>query len=191
MYFRTQTHDLMSSSFRVNIVGFANAPGSDTNVALRDVRLAVEWVRSNIAAFGGDADSIIMFGQSQGAYLISYYSYAYAEDPIASGFIEQSGTALSPVARNSSMKVATWYNASASVGCNQTTDAETLSCMQSVDLSTVLAAWSAVQVPSPFELPMGPVIDDVLIFGDYPNKTQAGEFAQRVRLNRKTRRICL
>ncbi len=69
-------------------MGFANAPGADTNVAIRDMRLAVEWVRDNIHGFGGNASSITLFGQSQGAYMISYYAYAYHEDPIAHVFIQ-------------------------------------------------------------------------------------------------------
>jgi cholinesterase len=43
-----------SVNYRVNIFGFPNAPGlPDQNVALLDQRLAVEWLRDNIAAFGG------------------------------------------------------------------------------------------------------------------------------------------
>lgn len=43
-----------SVNYRVNIFGFPNAPGlPNQNLALLDQRLAVEWLRDNIAAFGG------------------------------------------------------------------------------------------------------------------------------------------
>lgn len=168
-------------SYRVNIFGFSNAPGADTNVGLRDARLAIEWVRDNIEAFGGDTDRITLFGQSQGAWLISYYAYAYPDDPIASSFIEQSGTAFGTVTQNLTKKADTWRSASAAVGCNQMSDAAILDCMRAQSVSTILAAWAAVQPSgSTLTLSLGPVVDNELIFANYTEKTLAGEFAQKV-----------
>nr|AIA85924.1 coesterase [uncultured bacterium] len=47
------------------------APG---NWALKDQIMALKWVQENIERFGGDKDSITVFGQSAGAGATSYLS---------------------------------------------------------------------------------------------------------------------
>jgi carboxylesterase type B len=59
------TFQLICISYRLGIFGFPGLPGVDDieqNPGLLDQRAAVEWVRDNIAAFGGDPKRITIFG---------------------------------------------------------------------------------------------------------------------------------
>jgi para-nitrobenzyl esterase len=65
---------LVTLNYRLGIFGFYAHPEltrdsihhSSGNFALEDEMAALQWVRDNIAAFGGDAKKITVFGQSAG-----------------------------------------------------------------------------------------------------------------------------
>ncbi len=64
---------LVSVNYRVNVFGFlahpeitAEDPLQPANFGHLDQRAGIEWVRRNIAAFGGDPENITIFGQSAG-----------------------------------------------------------------------------------------------------------------------------
>ena len=58
---------VVTVDYRVGFEGFGHLPGVPDNRGLRDQLAALEWVRREIAAFGGDADNVTVFGQSAGA----------------------------------------------------------------------------------------------------------------------------
>jgi len=43
----------------------------DGNLFLRDLVMALEWVRDNIGVFGGDPDNVTIFGESAGAHAVA------------------------------------------------------------------------------------------------------------------------
>ena len=43
----------------------------ESNLFLRDLVLALRWVRDNVAGFGGDPDNVTIFGESAGAHAVS------------------------------------------------------------------------------------------------------------------------
>jgi para-nitrobenzyl esterase len=58
---------VVTFNYRVGIEGFGQIDGSPANRGLLDQVAALEWVRDNIRAFGGDPDMVTLFGQSAGA----------------------------------------------------------------------------------------------------------------------------
>lgn len=64
---------LVSLNHRLNVLGFLNLStvggpeyAASPNVGLLDLVAALEWVRDNVAAFGGDPGNVTIFGQSGG-----------------------------------------------------------------------------------------------------------------------------
>ncbi|HUR76109.1 MAG TPA: carboxylesterase family protein [Sporichthya sp.] len=58
---------VVTFNYRVGLEGFGYVEGAPANRGLLDQVAALEWVRDNIRAFGGDPQSVTVFGQSAGA----------------------------------------------------------------------------------------------------------------------------
>lgn len=58
---------VVTFNYRVGLEGFGQFDGAPANRGLLDQVAALEWVRDNIRAFGGDPERVTVFGQSAGA----------------------------------------------------------------------------------------------------------------------------
>ncbi|MFC4943181.1 carboxylesterase/lipase family protein [Pseudonocardia sp. GCM10023141] len=57
---------VVTFNYRVGVEGFGQIDGMPANRGLLDQVAALEWVRDNIHAFGGDPDQVTIFGESAG-----------------------------------------------------------------------------------------------------------------------------
>ena len=174
---------MVSVNFRLNIFGYPGFPGGSQNLGLLDQRLAVEWVRNNAAAFGGDPSKITIMGQSSGGLAVDFWNFSFKSDPIVSGLISHSGNAYSFPLNSLALAEKNWYNASSQVGCGSS--GNNLECMRKVSWSLISAA--AAKVPSPpgtsqarSQPPFQATVDEKYVFSDYYKRNQAGNQARIV-----------
>ncbi|RUS84139.1 hypothetical protein EGW08_008113 [Elysia chlorotica] len=89
---------VVTVNYRLGVFGFLSTEDSAMpgNYGLLDQIHALKWVRDNIASFGGDPNSVTVFGQSAGASSVSLLILS----PLAKGLFQraimESGVALAP-----------------------------------------------------------------------------------------------
>lgn len=170
---------VVTVNYRLGIFGFSGAPGIEQNVGLRDQRFAVEWLRTNVAGFGGDPNRIIIFGQSAGGAAVDYWAYAYRDDPIVAGIISHSGTALSFIPNRVEYSRSIYNNVSSTLGCGNGIDS--LSCLRGKSVTEILAASRNVpELPTEAlaQATFHPTVDNMTVFADYAALGLAGAFAK-------------
>ena len=91
---------VVTINYRLGFFGFFSHPdltkegnGTSGNYALYDMRKACEWVKKNIAAFGGDPDNITVAGQSGGAAATG----ALHASPLMKGLINRVSIESGPI----------------------------------------------------------------------------------------------
>ncbi|HEY7401914.1 MAG TPA: carboxylesterase family protein [Candidatus Angelobacter sp.] len=140
---------IVTINYRLGIFGFFAHPGlsaesthhASSNYALLDQIAALEWVRKNIVAFGGDPGKVTIFGESAGSWAVN----ALMASPLAKGLFQraigESGGSFGPM--------------------KSLDDAE----KEGAKLGRLLAPDSAPQKPDPSQKsagPAGPANADVL-----------------------------
>ncbi|KAJ5728538.1 chlorogenic acid esterase precursor [Penicillium malachiteum] len=152
---RTESHTVVALNYRNNI--FA---------------IGVEWVRDNIAAFGGDTLRMVMWGQSSGAASCDFYNYAYPDDPIVSGFILHPGNALDTGVNNDLTHT------------NFTFIAEYFGrvdlsrCLQKVHWKNIIDLYESYNLNhSTGQLKWTTVIDNIAKFENHTKRTLAGKYS--------------
>lgn len=89
---------IVTINYRLNTFGFlahpeitAEAPDAPTNFGLLDQRAGIEWVKRNIAAFGGDPDNITIGGQSAGGGSVMHHLTAPKNEGLFDNAVVLSG----------------------------------------------------------------------------------------------------
>ena len=89
---------MVSMQYRVASLGFLYFKTEDVpgNAGLFDQRMALEWIKDNIAQFGGNPENVTIFGESAGAASVGYHLLSPLSRNLFSQAIMQSASALVP-----------------------------------------------------------------------------------------------
>jgi len=105
---------VVTLNYRLGVLGFLHLAAIDRetyalsgNCGILDQIAALQWVKENIAAFGGDPDRVTVFGESAGAMSIGAMLTMPAAEGLFQQAILQSGAASDVLTSESATKVAT------------------------------------------------------------------------------------
>lgn len=183
---------LVSMQYRVASLGFLyfGTPDVPGNAGLFDQVMALEWVRDNIAAFGGNPDNVTLFGESAGAVSVSMHllsplsryvsflslslslsifcsfihSYVFVSRHLFNQAIMQSGSPTAPwaiISREES--IVRGIRLAEAVGCPHDRDnlQEVIDCLRVKDpIELVKNEWGTLGI---CEFPFVPVIDGAFL----------------------------
>lgn len=152
---------VVTINYRLGVLGFVNfgdafeTAGIQSNLGLRDQIAALEWVRDNIAAFGGDPQRVTVAGESAGAIAIAMLMLSKQAQPLFHGAILQSGAISLPHSRDTSRRIARRY-------C-EVLNVSSLDALRAVDLKSLLIAQMQVHKLEPGTVSAAPWFDGDLV----------------------------
>jgi para-nitrobenzyl esterase len=133
---------VVSINYRLGVFGFmappAGAAGAKHVLGLEDQRLAMRWVKANIANFGGDPENITLAGESAGAASVCMHLMAPEQTRgLFHRAIIQSAACGSPL-RSLPQAEAFAAKVAAEAGC--TDPATALACLKAIEPQRLIAA---------------------------------------------------
>jgi para-nitrobenzyl esterase len=135
-------HDVVAVTVnhRLTVFGYLYLAGiggekyaKSSNVGMLDIVAALEWVRDNVAAFGGDPGNVTIFGQSGGGGKVSTLMAMPSAHGLFHRAIVESGAAVKGVSRDAANKSAERYLAKLNLKPGQVDQLQKLSVDQLLD----------------------------------------------------------
>jgi len=168
---------VVTMNYRLNLFGFMAHPAIDAeghafgNYGIMDMQAALQWVKRNIAAFGGDPNNVTVGGQSAGAGA----STAIVVSPASKGLIHraiyQSG-GYTPFATKSTAEER-GKKFAAAAGC---TSGDVGKCLRALPAAKIAVLAGTASATSP--LVGGPLLDGKVLPRQLIDAFQSGQFNQ-------------
>jgi para-nitrobenzyl esterase len=177
---------VVTVNYRLGPLGFLAHPGlsaedpsgASGDYGLLDQIAALEWVRDNAAAFGGDPGNVTVFGESAGGMSICDLMVSppaeglFARAIVQSGPFDSSGAGMDAV-RPLAEAEDTGRELSRRLGCDEASDE--LAALRAVPVGRLLRAAERTVPRGPGGLGFVPVVDGVVLPADPAALFAAGE----------------
>uniref|UniRef100_T1GMR6 Carboxylic ester hydrolase n=1 Tax=Megaselia scalaris TaxID=36166 RepID=T1GMR6_MEGSC len=89
---------LVAGNYRLGSLGFLSSETLDCpgNFGLKDQVEILKWVKQHISSFGGNPNSVTIFGESAGGASVGYHLQSLRSKGLFHKAIQQSGTIFNP-----------------------------------------------------------------------------------------------
>ena len=164
-------------NYRLGPMGFVCLPelkaeaGSTGNYGLYDQMTAMQWVRDNIASFGGDPDNVTIMGQSAGAMSVQQHCMSPMTKGLFHRAVLSSGGGVSKfLASAPAEKSYDFWDA-----CMKKAGCDSLTAFRALSPAALFDAWQATKK----EVKGGgcfPCIDGKFVVGSGAELAEKGEF---------------
>jgi len=167
---------IVTCNYRLGALGFLDMRGAGgvANGGLRDAIAALEWVRDNIAAFGGDPAQVAIFGESAGGGIVLHLAAAPSARFLYRGAIVQSGATFNTL--DDARATLVRDTLLSRLGLD---DAKELADVPVDELLRAQAAAQGALLPTVGMMPFHPMVDDDLLPRPPAEALATGSAAER------------
>ncbi len=171
---------VVTFNYRLNLMGFLAVPSLDNeghnfgNYGLLDQQMMLQWVRQNIASFGGDPDNVTLGGQSAGAEDTGFAMLS----PLASGLLQRGiCESFCPTGNLPTLAAAesVGVKLADAAGCGGTTGAAQAQCLRNVPAAEIEALAGTASAASAYVV--GPMLDGTVLPVQPPVAWATGQFS--------------
>jgi len=177
---------VVTVNYRLGALGFLDLSSFstpehtfDSNLALRDVLLALNWVKENVAAFGGDPEQVTLFGESAGGGIVTTLMTVPAAEGLFVRAIAESSPASSVYDSSRATSVASEFLDRVGVAPGD------VACVRELPVDLIVqqgfAVYKDIPTQNPGTLAYAPIVDGDLV-PDYPLARFRAGLAHRVPL---------
>lgn len=166
---------VVAINYRLDALGFLalDHPAALGNYGLWDQKLALQWVHDNIESFGGDSNTVTIFGESAGGWSVNFMTLIPSNGGLFQRAIAQSGTInqINLAPKQSKLTNERLINFAAKTQCPLNNMYKFVDCLRDMDYTQLLDnTFGTDSKPADsFEvifLPHSPVVDGLLFETD-------------------------